>query len=36
MEMANTTINRSFQRFFDEDREVVYNLFDAFIAKTIL
>ena len=36
MEMTNTTINRSFQRFFDEDRDVVYNLFDAFIAKTFL
>lgn len=36
METTNTNNIRSFQRFFDEDREVVYNLFDAFIAKTIL
>ncbi len=35
METARTTDIRSLQRFYDEDREWIYNLFDAFIEKIV-
>lgn len=35
METTNTNNIRSFQRIFDENREGIYNLFDAFIEKVI-